>query len=151
MSAYIQYEQERGATENALRRYRRCVSSLYEWLPEEKQITKDLLLAWRQNLKVLGYTSQTELNYVKGVNRYLDYIGCSKLRFSRGKAKDIAGQQFGYLTAIEPTGEKNRNDYVWRCICRCSKWIAKITYQKITYHLGTFEEIEEECFGITRA
>ena len=116
---YINYEQNRGVTENALRRCKRFTSSLYDWLLEDKTITKETLLAWRENLKELGYSSQTEMNYVKGVNRYLDYIGRSDLRFNRGKAKDIAGKQFGYLTAIEPTGEKNRKDLVWRCICKC--------------------------------
>lgn len=116
---YISYEQNRGVTVNALRRCRRFTASLYDWLPEDKTITKEMLLAWRENLKGLGYSAQTELNYVKGINRYLDYIGRSDLRFNRGKAKDIAGKQFGYLTAIEPTGEKNRKDLVWRCICKC--------------------------------
>ena len=118
---YIRHEQKRGVTENALRRCRRFTESLYDWLPEDKTITKDRLLAWRENLKALGYAPDTEMNYVKGINRYLDYIGCSELRFNRGKAKNIAGKQFGYLTAIEPTGQKKRNDYVWRCVCKCGK------------------------------
>ena len=121
IAAFLQEEQRRGASENALRRCRRVTSFLYEWLPDDKIITKDLLLAWRQSLKDHGYTSQTELNYVKGINRYLDYIGCSEIRFNRGRAKDITGKQFGYLIAIEPTGEKNRKDYIWRCRCKCGK------------------------------
>ena len=84
-------------------------------------LTKDRLLSWRQALKDHGYSPDTELNYVKGINRYLDYIGQSDLRFNRGKPKDIAGKQFGYLTAIEPTGEKNRKDLIWRCVCKCGK------------------------------
>lgn len=121
IAAYIQYETDRGSSANAIRRCKRFTTSLYEWLPEDKNITKEQLLAWRQNLKYIGYSADTELNYVKGINRYLDYIGCSALRFNRGRAKDIAGQQFGYLTAIEPTGEKNRKDLVWRCKCKCGK------------------------------
>lgn len=121
VASYIHYETERGMNQNAIRRCKRCTASLFEWLPEEKIITKEQLLAWRQNLKALGYSADTELNYVKGINRYLDYIGASALRFNRGKAKDIAGQQFGYLTAIEPTGKKNRKDLIWKCRCKCGK------------------------------
>ena len=119
IAAYIQYETERGVTTNAVRRCRRFTESLFAWLPEDKIITKELLLKWRQNLKEIGYSSYTELNYVKGINRYLDYIGLSSLRFNRGKAKDIAGMTFGFLTAIEPTGEKDRKDLIWRCRCKC--------------------------------
>ena len=119
--AYIQYEQSRGATQNALRRFKRFTASLYDWLPEDKSITKDRLLSWRDSLKALGYSSQTEQNYAKGVNRYLKYLGCYELQFKRGRAKDIAGQQFGYLTPIAPTGAKERRDYIWRCKCKCGK------------------------------
>ena len=206
VAAYIQHEIDRGASKDSIRNFKRVTNSLFEWLPEDKTITKDRLLDWRQFLKDHGYTPQTELNYVKGINRYLDYTGCSDIRFNRGRAKDIAGKQFGYLTAIEPTGEKNRKDYVWRCRCKCGKqveypatrlllgntvscgclrgahfkevnkyiggtslrqsldeqvhstkamsgytgvhrkrekWAAKITFQKVTYQLGSYESIEE--------
>lgn len=119
IAAYVQHEQNQGASNNALRRCRQFTAALYEWLPSDKTITKEQLLSWRQHLKDLGYSSVTELNYIKGINRYLDYIGCSNLRFNRGKPKDIAGMQFGYLKAIEPTGEKERKDYIWRCECKC--------------------------------
>ena len=106
IAAFIQHEQGIGASETATRNNKRFVTALFEWLPEDKLITKDRLAAWRQNLKDHGYAPITELNYVKGVNRYLDFIGCSSIRFNRGRAKDIAGQTFGCLTAIESTGEK---------------------------------------------
>ena len=121
IAVYLQYEIDRGASKDSIRNFKRVTNSLFEWLPEDRTITKDRLLDWRQFLKDHGYTPQTELNYVKGINRYLDYTGCSDIRFNRGRAKDIAGKQFGYLTAIEPTGEKNRKDYVWRCRCKCGK------------------------------
>lgn len=84
-------------------------------------------------MKEHGYTQHTELNYVKGINRYLDFCGYSEIRFNRGRAKDIAGKQFGYLMAIEPTGEKNRKDYVWRCRCKCGK---KVEYPATRLLLG---------------
>lgn len=121
VAAYLQYEQERGASEDALRNCKRVMQSLLDFLPEDKTVTKEQLLSWRQGLKEHGYSSHTELRYVKGINRYLDYAGLSELRFQRGKAKNIAGHQFGYLTAVEPTGEKDRKNLVWRCRCRCGK------------------------------
>lgn len=47
--------------------------------------------------------------------------GCSKGRFcSEAKIKDLSGQRFGKLTAIELTGEKNRhNQMLWKCRCEC--------------------------------
>ena len=34
---------------------------------------------------------------------------------------DIAGQQFGRLTAIESTGRSSNNGTIWRCCCSCGK------------------------------
>lgn len=123
MNAFIEYETQNGASENMIRRFRGAVKALYDWLPEDKQITRERLVAWRKELEEGGYASVTVLNYVKYVNRYLDYAGCSEIRFNRGKAKDITGMTFGYLKAIQPTGTKNRNDIVWLFECKCGKTV----------------------------
>ena len=47
--------------------------------------------------------------------------GCSR---GRANAKDLTGQKFGRLTAIERTGEKKGTNFVWRCRCECGKEIA---------------------------
>lgn len=39
------------------------------------------------------------------------------------RGKDISGQTFGQLTAIEPTGEKSGKSYLWRCTCSCGNEI----------------------------
>ena len=39
----------------------------------------------------------------------------------RASARDLTGQRFGRLTAIENTGEKKSRCYVWRCRCDCGK------------------------------
>lgn len=132
IEAFIQYEIDRGASQDSIRYLKRFTSSLFEWLPEKKIITQELLLAWRQSLKDRGYTAQTEQNYIKGINRYLDYVGYSDIRFNKGKARDIAGKQFGYLVAIEPTGEKNRKDILWRCECHCGKEAVYTATQLLT-------------------
>lgn len=121
INAYVQSEQERAASDSALRCCRRFTAALYEWVPEDKVITKKALLTWHQNLKELGYSSDMELNYVKGINCYSEFIGRTDLCFCRGRAKNLAGKQFGYLIALEQTGEKSRRDYLWRCRCKCGK------------------------------
>lgn len=35
------------------------------------------------------------------------------------KAKDLTGQRFGRLVAIENTGNKRGGRYLWKCICDC--------------------------------
>lgn len=119
MAAFIESEAERGASENMIRRLRTAVKMLYDFLPDDKQITRERLIEWRSNMNDNGYAYQTVQNYVKWINLYLDYAGLSEIRFNRGKGKDISGMEFGFITAIEPTDKRDRKDVVWRCRCRC--------------------------------
>lgn len=121
IEAFLLFEKENGASSDCLRQRRTHVLGLYAWLPQEKLLTPDLLRQWRQALGEQGFSEATVRNYVKNINRYLDFVGRPDLRFNRGRAKDLRGNEYGYLTAIEPTGQKHRKDLVWRCRCRCGK------------------------------
>ena len=119
MAAFIESEIKKGASENTVRRLKATVKMVYEFLPEDKLLTRERLLEWRVDLNERGYAYQTIQNFVKWINIYLDYVGLSEIRFNRGKGKDISGMEFGYLTAIEPTDKRHRKDVVWLCRCRC--------------------------------
>lgn len=119
MAAFIESEINKGASENTVRRLKATIKMVYEFLPEDKLLTRERLLGWRADLNDRGYAYQTIQNYVKWINQYLDYAGLSEIRFNRGKGKDISGMEFGYITAIEPTDKRHRKDVVWRCRCRC--------------------------------
>ena len=119
MVSFIEQQKKLGASENMIRRLKAAVKMLYDFLPENKQITRERLLEWRADMNEKGYAYQTVQNYVKWINLYLDYAGLSEIRFNRGKGKDISGMEFGFITAIEPTDKRDRKDVVWRCRCRC--------------------------------
>ena len=123
MDAFICHEANAGASENMIRRFKGTLKVIYDYLPADKCITKERLLEWRKSMEESGYASMTILNYVKYINRYLDFVGCPEIRFNKGKAKDITGMTFGYLTAAKPTGTKNRGDNVWLFECQCGKTI----------------------------
>ena len=106
-----------------IRRFKGTLKVIYDFLPDDKCITKKRLLERRKSMEESGYASMTILNYVKYINRYLDFVGCPEIRFNKGKAKDITGMTFGYLTAIEPTGARHRKDLVWLFQCKCGNTI----------------------------
>ena len=119
IDAFLEHQTRNGASKDSLRQRKGFLSYLYQWLPDDKLLTRECLVAWREDMQQKGYTQQTILNYVKGINMYLDYMGWSEIRFNRGKAKDIRDITFGYLTPIEPTEKRHRKDVVWRCKCKC--------------------------------
>ena len=106
-------------SQGALDHRRRDLLTFYRWLPDDKDITRERLAAWRQYLVEKGYTYNTQVNYVKSVNRYLRFMGKEDWCFSKGKGLDIKGKTFGYLTALEPTEKRYRRDVIWLCQCKC--------------------------------
>ena len=119
IQSFAEYEMERGTPEVAVRKMLSTVRILYEYLPEDKQLSRESLLAWRDEMNKRGYSVKTVQNYVKNINRYLKSVGCAEICFKSGKPKDISQMTFGYITAIEPTAKRDRNDIVWRCQCKC--------------------------------
>lgn len=119
LDSFLLAQKYSGASQTVLRQRKNFVTSLYRWLPEDKELSKERLNLWREDMQQKGYTQQTILNYVKGINLYLDYMGWSDIRFNRGRPKDIRNIPFGYLTPIEPTDKRHRKDVVWRCKCKC--------------------------------
>lgn len=114
---------ESGAKPNLLRRLKTSVQSLYVFLPEDKMLNKIVLQLWRSDMETKGYASATIQNYVKYINKYLDFCNCSAIRFNKGRAKDITEMRFGYLTAKYPTEKRDRKDVVWVCECKCGKMV----------------------------
>lgn len=47
--------------------------------------------------------------------------GCAKEDALKRNAKDISGQRFGRLVALEPTDRRMRDRVVWKCRCDCGR------------------------------
>lgn len=43
----------------------------------------------------------------------------------KAPTRDISGQRFGRLVAIEVVGKTNRNSLIWRCICDCGNIVDR--------------------------
>lgn len=130
IDAFLVNQIEIGASKDTYRQRKGFVTFLYRWLPEDKVLSKERLALWREDMEQKGYTQQTILNYVKGINLYLDFMGWSEIRFNRGKGKDIRNLTFGYLTPIEPTEKRYRKDVIWRCECKCGN-ITEMTATRL--------------------
>ena len=123
IDAFLENQKENGVSKDALRQRKGFATYLFRWLPEDKELSKERLQLWREDMEQKGYTQQTILNYVKGINLYLDYMGWSDIRFNRGRSKDIRDLTFGYLKPIEPTGGRDKKYIVWRCQCKCGNLV----------------------------
>ncbi len=132
ISEFLIYEKEHGADANMIRRYRRSVESVYEFLQENKIITREQLLLWREDMEKHQYSSATIGNYVKYINRYLRHVGCPELQFPKNSSKDIKNMTFGYLTALHIVGRDKRKNVLWLCECKCGNTIEVPTTQLLS-------------------
>ena len=54
----------------------------------------------------------------------VDSCGCLAQERLEKKSKDLAGQQFGRLTALRPTEERRSGSIVWECKCLCGNTVC---------------------------
>ena len=58
--------------------------------------------------------------------------GCARTEALQERAKDIAGQRFGMLTALRPTEERRNSSVVWECRCDCGKEV-RYSYNELMH------------------
>lgn len=133
--SFILSEEAKEISPDTLRHWKGYLNALYRWLPDDKLITKNVLAKWRSSLEEKGFSANTVRCYAKTVNRYLRYVERGDLCFTQGKAKDLTGQKFGLLTAVEPLEERKRADVVWRCVCECGNEAEAAATQLISHHV----------------
>lgn len=57
-------------------------------------------------------------NPTKSCNKVISSCGCIR---TEKKIKDITGQRFGRLVALERLNKKRGSSFMWRCQCDCGK------------------------------
>ncbi len=123
LNTYLFEKQAAGLKATAAAKYRSHLKHLCRWLPLGKVITKELLLQWRAELESFGYSKATIEKYVTSANSYTKHRGRSDLNIKKSNALDLRGKQYGFLTVLEPTGEKYRTANMWLCRCKCGNEI----------------------------
>ena len=59
-------------------------------------------------------------HYVRSGNLLIGSVqSCGCQGKGKWKALDLTGKKFGLLTAMEPTGEKDKKSNIWECYCDC--------------------------------
>ncbi len=116
---YLEQKQNEGLKPTAVAKYRTTLAALYRWLGEDKRLSVERLTQWRNSLKEQAYLDRTLRHYVTTVNTFLRSCGYERLCIPKPLKRDLTGQVFGYLQAIEPVGKNDRSNIIWRCHCKC--------------------------------
>ncbi len=121
LETYLQAKISNGVSPVSVAKYKTPLFHLHSWLGEDKELSTFRLQAWRKSLDEYGYGKITVQKYVVVINTFLRANGRSDLCIPKPVKNELAGRTFGYLTALEPTGERHHRYVVWHCICKCGK------------------------------
>lgn len=125
IDAFLNHQKSIGVSEKSISTDKSRLKRLYKWLGDDKQVTLENILLWRENLEASGCSAASQSSYVSSLNRYLKFIGEPEVRLPQrnNNIKDISGQVFGCLTAITPTEKRANGSVVWKCKCQCGNEI----------------------------
>lgn len=138
-----------GVAEAAINHYRTPLKDLYLWLGKSKLVTAVRLLEWRRDVEARGYADKTKWTYIGKVNTFLRANGYESICIPRPTRKDLTGQTFGYLTAIEPVGKNDRRNIIWRCKCKCGNEVDVVATLLITMNTTSCGCLKGEKFKYT--
>lgn len=72
---FLDYLDEKGSPMDSLDTYRRKLTALYDFLGEEKRLSRGTLSKWRASLLKQGYAEPTANTFIYVANSYLNYVG----------------------------------------------------------------------------
>ena len=67
---FFQYLEDRQRGDGTLESYQRTLLSLYDWLPEEKMISRPVLVRWKKETVSRGYAVRTVNAKISAVNSF---------------------------------------------------------------------------------
>lgn len=132
IDVYLQDKLNEGLASSTVAKYKDAFTHLLRWLADDPLVDAPRLLEWRRYLENAGYSKITVQSYIKRINGFLRYYKCDALCIPKPLRNDLAGRTFGYLTAIEPTDERNHRYVVWRCACKCGKEVNVTSYSLLS-------------------
>ena len=99
--------------------YRKNLTDLKKLSESQNNVlTCQLLINWRRQQLERGLSKGTVTNKVVCINQFLRYLDCEELCFANGGRRNLAGERFGDLIAIEPTDRKSPDRSIfWKCKC----------------------------------
>lgn len=80
MQAFFMQQREKNRAEATIERYRKDLDRLYAWLPEDKAVTQDRLMEWKQDMLENGFSGRTVNTRISAANSFLAFEGLRELQ-----------------------------------------------------------------------
>ncbi len=74
LEKFLRYMEESHRGDGTVESYRRTLFALYDWLEEEKMLSRRALLRWKEGMFAAGYAVRTVNAKISAVNSFLEYL-----------------------------------------------------------------------------
>lgn len=118
---YLRKKEKQGVKATAIKKYNGALLNLSNWLGDNREVSSERLLEWKEYLNNCGYSKITVQKHITVINSFLRLQGYDSLCIPKPKRLDLTNKKFGYLTAIEPTDKRDSKGVIWTCVCKCGK------------------------------
>ena len=75
VDSFLFFLENSGRTKQTVDTYRRCLSHLFSFLPDDKKIDADTLCQWREAMRTEGRAVRSLNLHISAANSYLDFLG----------------------------------------------------------------------------
>ncbi|MEG0274580.1 MAG: tyrosine-type recombinase/integrase [Longicatena sp.] len=137
LQKYRKYLKEEERSKATQEKYMRDVSAYYEFLPEDKVITKENLLAYKQYLSDKGYKISSINSMLVAINRFLLFLNLSSLRLKLHKchrsvfyneAKEMTKGEYHRLLIAARNNQDERLYMLLQTICATGIRVSEHQY-----------------------
>ena len=86
MQSYAEHLRMEECSESTVRKYDNALTALYGWLPEDKSVTKERLLAWKAEISEKNAASTVNV-MISAVNSFFAFMSWDNLRVKQVKTQ----------------------------------------------------------------
>ncbi len=123
LSGFFRHMADSGKGGGTLESYRRTLDSLYESLPKEKEIDREILLRWKDNLLSAGYAVNTVNGKISAVNSFLEWMDRRELQLhpvsssENDAVPELSRKEYLRLLSAAKLQKRERTYFIIKTIC----------------------------------
>ena len=151
LSGFFRHMADSRRGDGTLESYRRTLDSLYESLPEEKELDRETLLRWKDGLLSAGYAVRTVNVRISAVNSFLEYMDRRDLQLHPVSAPEydavpeLTRKEYLRLLNTAKLQNRERTYFIIKTICCAGVRVQQLSQVTVEAVEAGSAVVEGQC------